>query len=75
MYILDGSHNSPDQFGRVTFGVISFCTDTIKEFSTGTQVEDEIEIMRCLEIIMEGNDIPVSSRDMLEYCDLVSDLK
>jgi hypothetical protein len=75
MYILDGSHNSPDQLSRVAFGVISLCTDTIKEFSAGTQVEDEIEIVRCLEIIMEGNDIPMSSRDMLEYCDLVSDLE
>jgi hypothetical protein len=75
MDILDGSHDSPDQLGRVAFSVVSFCTDAIEEFSTSTQVEDEIEIVRCLEIVMEGHDVPMSSRDVLEYCDLVSDLE
>ena len=54
--------------------IVPLAANPIKELSTGTEIEDEVEVMSGLKVIDETADVRVTGRDSFEDGDLVSDL-
>lgn len=61
MDVLHGAHDGANQLGGIALGIITFGTNSIEEFTTGAEVEDEIEIVRGLEVVVKGYDIAVAT--------------
>jgi hypothetical protein len=72
--VLHRAHDSSNQSRRIGLKVVSLCTDTVKELATSAEIEDEIEIMRCFEVIMECDNIAMASRDVFQHLNFISNL-
>ena len=73
--ILDRLHDSPDKVGGVGLVVIPFGTDAIEELATSTEVEDEVEVMRGFEVVVQCNDVAMATRDVLEDGNFIANLE
>jgi hypothetical protein len=73
--VLDCLHDSPDKVGGVSLIVISFGTDTVKELATSTEVEDEVEVMRGFEVVVQGYDVTMATGDVLEDGNFIANLE
>ena len=73
--VLDGAHDGTDKVGGVTLVVVSLGTDAVEELATSAKVEDEVEVVRGLEIVVEGHDVTVTTGDVLEDGDFIANLE
>jgi len=73
--VLDGAHDGTDKVGGVALVVVSLGTDAVEELATSAKVEDEVEVVRGLEIVVEGHDVTVTTGDVLEDGDFIANLE
>lgn len=73
--VLDGAHDRTDKVGGVGLIVVSFGTDTVEEFTTSTEVEDEVEVMCGFEVVVQRYDVTMAAGDMLEDGDFIANLE
>ena len=70
----DSGEGGEDQGGGVGFIVVTFAADAVEELAAQGEVGDEVEVVLRLEVVDEGEDVPVAHGDALEDCDFVADL-
>jgi hypothetical protein len=73
--ILDGAHYGPDEVRGVAFVVVPFGTDAVEELATCAKIEDEVEIVRGFEVIVEGYDVGMAAGNVLEDGDFIANLE
>ena len=73
--VLDGLHDGPDKAGGVGLVVVSLCTDAVEELAASAEVKDEVEVVGGFEIVVEGYDVTMATRDVLEDRDFIANLE
>lgn len=66
--------NAPGLVLDVPLVIVPLAANPIKELSTGTEIEDEVEVMSGLKVIDETADVRVTGGNSFKDGDLVSDL-
>lgn len=75
MDVLDGQHDRADELGCIGLVVVALCTDAVKQLAACAQVEHEVQVVRCLEIVVQCDDVLVAAGDLLQDGDLIPDLR